>query len=287
VKQVALAAAILIGSAGPDREPLPEALAVRAELDAYLEAYEPLLSALMADERLSQRDGPARGARLKGAAPLRTRNIESEVAFVGLPGNAGWLGFRRTVSVNGKRVADTEQTLSDALTDGARDEYRRAQQLLTDSARHNLGAGRTTNLPNLPLELLHRRHRHRFLIRVDGMEKIRGAMTARLMLDEQGSPTLIRSLDGDDLLSLVIAWVEASTGRLHRAEVRIRNPGPNGPPFESVVRVEFTRNASLEMLVPSEMRETFFAGQLREGSGIARYSNFRRFQTSVRLVPQG
>ncbi len=39
------------------------------------------------------------------------------------------------------------------------------------------------------------------------------------------------------------------------------------------------------MLVPTEMRETFPVEQPAAGTGVARYSNFRRFQTSARIVP--
>ena len=39
------------------------------------------------------------------------------------------------------------------------------------------------------------------------------------------------------------------------------------------------------MLVPYEMKEEFFAGRFREGTGTARYSNYRQFRTAARMVP--
>ena len=51
------------------------------------------------------------------------------------------------------------------------------------------------------------------------------------------------------------------------------------------MRVDFTEHKGLGMLVPTEMRETFPVEQPAAGTGVARYSNFRRFQTSARIVP--
>ena len=54
------------------------------------------------------------------------------------------------------------------LTAGAQDDYSKARAMLADSAKYNLGTPRTTNLPNLPLELLHQRNAHRFTVRWTG-----------------------------------------------------------------------------------------------------------------------
>src|SRR5262245_52176942 len=75
-----------------------DAGAVRDRLDAYLIAYEPRLSALVADEMMTQR--------VEDRWVVTNRRIESEVAFIALPANAGWMGFRRVTRVNGKAVKD-------------------------------------------------------------------------------------------------------------------------------------------------------------------------------------
>jgi len=71
------------------------------------------------------------------------------------------IAVRRVVNVNGKALADAGPSLAVLLTDGASDDYDQARLSLSESARHNLGGARTTNLPNLPLEFLHPRNRHR------------------------------------------------------------------------------------------------------------------------------
>ena len=253
---------------------------LRARLAAYLNDYEPRLSELIADELLVQEN--RRGSRLTGGlGPREYRTIHAEVAFIALPGDAGWLGFRRVAKVAGKAVDDEAVSLNAALTAGTQDDYAKARAMLADSARYNLGTPRTTNLPNLPLELLHQRNAHRFTARVEGQQQVRGKRTTRLIFVEMVSPTMIRSQSGGDMQSTVTAFVEPD-GRLWRADVitvdRLK--------FEHVVSVEFHQHRELGLLVPVTMHEEFFAGDNRKAWGDATYRNYRRFQTSARIVPQ-
>jgi hypothetical protein len=260
---------------------------IRDRLDKYLLEYEPLLSTLVAEELLVQRDAPGRDAVVTAAPDTRHRRLNSEVAFIGLPGNAGWLGFRRVVRMNGRTIADAGPPLAVLLTDGASDDYDQARLLLQESARHNLGSPRTTNLPNLPLEFLHPRNRHRLHQRVDAVEKVRGIETTLLVLQEHSTPTIIQRPEGGDMQSLVRAWVETKTGRLIRGEVRTRDARLGVLAFDNVIRVDFRPDPTLGMLVPYEMEEVFFAGRFREGTGTARYTNYRQFKTAARVVPPG
>lgn len=264
----------------------PDADAIRDRLDKYLLDYEPKLSTVVADERMTQRDGLGRNGNPDTATPRKDREIISEVAFIGLPGDVGWLGFRRVVKVNGKALNDAGPPLALVLSDGAKDDYDQARLLLGQSAEHNLGFPRTTNLPNLPLEFLHPRNRHRLIHRIDGTEKIRGTPTARMVFEERSTPTIIRRPDGGEMRSLVTAWVEPNTGRLLRAQVKTRDARIGVLPYDNVIWVDFRQDEGLGMLVPYEMKEDFFAGRFREGTGTARYTNYRRFTTAARIVPQ-
>ena len=234
---------------------------------------------------MSQRVGPSLDAnRASFTAKPQNRALISEVAFVSLPGGVGWLGFRRVVDVNGKTVRDPGPPLAQLLSGGF-DDRDQARLLLEQSASQNLGAPRTTNLPNLPLELLHPRHRHRFAVRYDGREKIRGIETARLVLNERSSPTIIQRPEGGDMNSMVSAWVDETTGRLLRAEVKTSDARIGVLQFANVIWVDFKEDANLGLLVPAEMRETFYAGKFTDGTGVAKYSNYRKFQTTTRIVP--
>ena len=87
--------------------------------------------------------------------------------------------------------------------------------------------------------------------------------------------------------SRVAAWVEPGTGRLCKAEVRTRDSRGGTDAVEAVVRVEFDRDAAVDLTVPRRMEEEFFVRPLGRGTGEANYSSYRRFRTSGRLVPPG
>ncbi|HYE86602.1 MAG TPA: hypothetical protein VEA16_09620 [Vicinamibacterales bacterium] len=274
---------LTVVAAGAAAQSPLDADAIRDRLDKYLIQYEPQLSALVADERMTQRDGPSRNA--YPSDPAKDREILSEVAFISLPGDVGWLGFRRVTTVNKKKIAESGPSLALVLSDGAKDDYDQARLLLAQSAEHNLGFPRTTNLPNLPLEFLHPRNRHRLTHRVDAFETIRGVQTARMVFEERSTPTIIRRADGGDMKTLVSAWVEPETGRLLRAQVKSRDVRIGVLPFDNVIWVDFRPDEKLGLLVPYEMKEEFFAGRFREGMGTARYTNYRQFKTGARIVP--
>jgi hypothetical protein len=262
--------------------------AVLAKLDAYLAEYEPKLSELIADEVMFQEmtGSTTAAARLPvdvAPLPMRAtirRQLRSEVAFIALPQDSGWLGFRHVKAVNRQTLAD-DQSLTAVL---AADGFDRARALIEASAAHNLGLPRTTNLPNLPLEFLHRRNRHRLVSRFDGRERVQDVNTDRVVFHEKVTPTLIVNPQGGDMPSTIRAWIDPANGRLLRAEVRTFKY-PSAPRFENSVEVEFEQDKKLGLLVPKEMRE-IFPGDPGTGKSSAVYTNYRRFQTSGRIVPQ-
>jgi hypothetical protein len=222
------------------------------------------------------------GDAIAPSARQRRRRIKSEVAFIALP-DGGWLGFRHVKSVNDIAIIDAELSLGNALQ---RSSYDSARSLVEASAAHNLGLPRTTNLPNLPLEFLHRRNRQRLLPRIDGTQRVRNVETTRVVLIERMSPTLIKNPAGGDMPSVVRAWIDHRDGRLMRAEVTTFPSFNAIEVAENRIHVEFSENKALGMLVPTEMRERFPVAGDHRGSSIATYANFRRFSTSARIVPQ-
>ena len=265
--------------------PEPTAQEIRARLNAYLTQYEPKLSELIADETMVQRN--ERGEdRSDGEGPPEARTMRSEVAFIALPGSAGWMGFRRVLKVGTEDVEDKQETLLSVLAGGSRDDYFKARAMLADSARYNLGSPRTTNLPNLPLEILHPRHTKRFSVRINGKERVNGRNTTKLVFVETWTPTIIRAYDNSDMRSIVAAFVDEKTGELLRADVITRDPRDERVAFDYVISVVFQHDKQFNLLVPSTMHEDFFAGVNRRAWGDAKYTNYRRFQTSARIVPQ-
>jgi hypothetical protein len=273
------------GDLGAGQNAEPAALEVLARLDSYFESYHVALGQLVADERLVQ--NVARGTGSGVNAIRLTREIRSEVAFLDLPGGAGWLGFRDVQRVSGKNVRAPGPSLAEVLVRSGADNYQQARALLLAGARHNLGEPRTTNLPTLPLELLHQRHRWRYDIRLEAYERVEGRRTARVFLEERSTPSLVRRGDGGDLMARVVGWVEPDSGQLWRAEVRFEDPriifAERHAP--TVVLVHFKANGPNGLIVPDRMEERFFDSVHGIGDGESRYRNYRRFETAARVLP--
>ena len=83
--------------------------------------------------------------------------------------------------------------------------------------------------------------------------------------------------------SIVHAWVDAESGALWRAEITLKVSGDNRTP--TWLRIDFARDAALGVVVPVTMRERF-NWVADTGTSVATYTNFRRFHTSARIVPQ-
>jgi phage gpG-like protein len=201
--------------------------AVLERLDDYLERYESELSAVVADEELIQETDGRLTRR-------QSRRLHSEIAFLRLPGGLEWMGFRRVHRVDGKPLTDAK-SLTELLATTSSDALQQAGIIVNESAKYNLGNPRTTNMPNLPLELLSRKYRHRYEVSHKGRPRMRGHAT------DNRNPT----------------WL----------------------------RVDFALNQALQMLVPVTLRERF-NWIADTGTSLATYTNFRRFQTSARIVPQ-
>jgi hypothetical protein len=276
--------ALLAATGSPQAQGVPLLDLMVERLADYLTRYEPELSTVVADEHYDQHRHVIRPRAL---ARARTRTLESEVTFLRLPGGGEWFGIRDVRKVDRKPVGGAGSTLADLMKNPDANFVERARAIVAASSQHNLDPGRTINMPTVPLEALGVNNHPRYIFHLRGREKVAGAQTRKLEFEEFDEPTLVRGTDGSMLWSRGTAWIEPDTGRLWRAELIV---GPDAPGrfkrrwLEAKVRVEFTRDPALGMLVPREMVEEFWIPN-GVGSGRARYSNFRRFSTSVRIVP--
>ena len=278
-----LVAASMVAAQTP-AAPSTEALFDR--LSAYVLSYEEELSTLVADEIYGQRTWITRTTVDAGRTTGR-RKLESTIWFMRLPGGAAWLGLREVRRIDGRGVSHGDTLLS-LLATPSTEARRRAAELAAASSQHNLGYARTVNMPTLVLEFLHPRNRERLVFRSVGRETVRGAQTTRIEFEEKGVPTIIRGKDDGWAMARGVVWVATDTGAVWRAHLFYRHfieALPNYRAPEAAIEVDFVRNNGLELIVPHEMRETFGA-PMGQGKGIAKYSNYRRFTTSARMVPQ-
>jgi hypothetical protein len=265
-------------SAAAQSKPTLEQLLGR--LDAYLLEYETQLSSVVADERFEQSLWGF------GAKALwRSATLESEVAFMRLPGGAEWLGFREVKRVNWKPVKPALTSITDVLSSSAGD-LTKAREIAKASSRHNLGLPRTINVPTAPLEIIHPLHRgaHHYKLLAD--DSVRGTRTVVIGFEETGRPALLRDgRTGENLVSRGRVWLAPASGTVWRVEwlYEIEDRPVNS--LTPKLRVEFEANKPLGIMVPTSMTENF-AEQGGRGEGRAIYRNFRRFGTSARIVPQ-
>jgi hypothetical protein len=251
---------------------------------AYLVGYEQQLSSVVADETFSQRVVFTRA--YKNGQPVTAddrRKLESEIGFLRLPGGVEWIGFRDVRKINGRPVSDKAQGLAEMMT-VTKDVMLQARAIAVASAEHNLGVPRSTNVPTAALEIVHPRNyaAHKFELRGD--DTIQRTRVAVIGFKETRRPPLVNNLGGQELISRGRIWVEPRSGTIWRVEW-VYEPAV-GP--QSSLRVEFAMNEALGIMVPTEMKEEFPAqgGLNARGDGTAMYSNFRRFGTGARIVPQ-
>jgi hypothetical protein len=286
---LALVVCLLSVVHGQDSDPLDLVL---NRLGLYLLEYEGELSTVVASERYDQQE--IRPARRTGRTAstiteiVRSRRLESDVAFLRLPGGSSWLGVRDVLTVDGKPVTtDTARLLALVKRFGRESDLDEAARITAASSVHNLGSVRTINMPTTPLELLHPDHHVQYVFKLRGTDKIDGVTTTRLDFEEFDEPTIVGNPEGDPLFIRGTAWVEPENGRLWRAQFVVRPKSSRTLPrnFQSRLRVDYMLHAELKMLVPKQMSEDFFVIGGR-GVGQAKYSNYRRFSTAGRVVPQ-
>ena len=110
--------------------------------------------------------------------------------------------------------------------------------------------------------------------------------TRKVTFLESGRPTVVKGSDGTELAAEGSAWIEPN-GRVWRVEIILRPAGEN-PMFAieaGRLSVQFARDDKLDLVLPKVMIEEFYVpGGI--GKGRADYSNFRRFTTAARILPQ-
>jgi hypothetical protein len=274
------AAVVLLTTATFSAQSRPSLEQLLGGLDAYLLQYETQLSSVVAEERFEQSLWGF------GAQALRrSATLESEIAFMRLPGGAEWLGFRDVKRVNWKSVKPSGTSMAEVLTSSAGD-MTKARAIANASARHNLGLPRTINVPTAPLEIIHPMHRAAHQYTLVGEDRVRGTRTAVIRFQEIGRPTLIREgITGEDLVSTGRIWIDPASGTVWRVEWIYKRDDARFTTLTPRLRVDFEPHQALGMMVPTVMEE-IFAERRGRGEGRATYKHFRRFGTSARIVPQ-
>jgi hypothetical protein len=211
-----------------------------------------------------------------------SRRLESEMLFISADANATWLTVRDVISVDGKPVPRHLPALLASKDVRIRD----LRALSEENGKYNIGAiARNFNEPTLALLFLDPRYRSRFEFSDGGSELVDGQPARRIRFSETATPTVIQSQRRDVRASGALL-VEPSTGRVLRTELILLQDQRN---TRGIINVSYGMNARLGRLVPVEMREWYGYLKSTPDQGInctATYTDFRRFETSGRVVPE-
>jgi hypothetical protein len=263
-------------------QPLLAALLARGA--AYVEQYKTDFALVISDEDYTQRISGPRVAHVKA----RERRTRAEMLSMWMPDEQAWLTVRNVLSVDRRAVGDGQGRFTDLLRESVSDpaaRLRRLRELRDESARFNLGTiFRNMNYPVLVLQFLEPRTQARFLFLLVGRETIADVPAWHVRYFERQQPTFIQGENGMPRPASGGLWLTEADGAVIKSELHLAIVGTM-----AAVTVDYRRDARLNMWVPSRMQETYIdkvGDQEREKiTCVATYSNFRRFETSARVIP--
>ena len=250
---------------------------------AYVAEFKAQFAAVIWHEEYEQVDRlplqfGASGGRFTRAS---RRRLESEMLFIPADANATWLTVRDVIAVDGKPVP---RRLPEILA--ARDvRMRDLRALSAENGKYNIGAiARNFNEPTLALLFLESRYRARFEFSDGGSDLVDGQPVRRIQFTETTTPTVIRSEQRDVRASGALL-VEPASGRVLRTEMTLLQDQRS---TRGHITVSYGMNAKLGRMVPVAMNEWYGYTWSRPEEGTsctAKYSDFRRFETTGRVVP--
>jgi hypothetical protein len=245
---------------------------VVSRLDRYLQSYETRLANVVAEETYRQwlEQGPKNSSKM-------SRVLRSDFALTLTPTGNRWVGYRDTFEVDGAPVRDREERLQQLLASGA---VGQAARIADQNARFNLGEyliSRNINIPTFALEMMSPRVRDRFKVRRRGVESLDGRAGWLLEFREQNDLTFVRTPEGGDQPSRIVALVDSQTGEVLRTVLTWAH-------VKGTITVTFGQAPGIPVLVPTRMAESYVTKAGAIVGGDATYANFRQFETSGRIV---
>ena len=230
----------------------PELAAILDRAGQYVAAYGRDFSNIVAEEQCHQVYEPNTPGR-------RLRNTHAGVFFVTLPGPLPWATFRDVWEVDGNKVREREERLGRLFRDSPGTARERAQAILEESARYNLGpVGRTVNIPTLALLFLHPDNQSRFTFELKGKRSLQGSNVVEVAFKERGRPTLVSGDTSEGAPAKGRVWIDPGQGTVLKTDVEY-DIDPQDDYHRSSARIvtEYRREPKLGILVPDQMKETY------------------------------
>lgn len=298
-----LTVSALLGAVGVVAVPVgvaaqaPEIDAVMARTAAYVDRFVDAFSNVVATEHYVQQvtaEVPlpvtVPEMRAAGMTARTRRDVQSEFLLLRVGGPLEWRPFRDVFEVDGHAIRDRDDRLARLFLAPSPTAIEQAARIAQESARYNIGlAGRTINTPVLSLLFLQAHIQPRFQFALDRRDADVGPNVWRVTYKETARPTLIRGIttaSDRDLPASGRFWIDAGTGRVAKAELRMATST-----MMAAIVTSFRDDARFGIAVPVEMREEYQIAEdqsrrrslrtassvARTVSGVARYDEFRRF----------
>jgi hypothetical protein len=263
----------------PAANDTPSLKVVLARAGDYVVRFERDLATLVAEEHYIQE--------VTGATTER-RELRSDLLFISQLRAHRYVQFRDVFEVDGRPLRGRDQRLAQLAGNPAGASM---EQIVTESARYNIGdIERTINVPLLPLMFLIPENQWRFRFSVPkGTRQPPAALkdlppspyftvsTEVWVVEykEVERPTVIRFVDRRGNIPVHGRfWIEPASGRVLMSELIAEDKVVHG-----VIAVSFQSEPVLDLLVPIEMRETYWRGdEPTRITGTASYSGFRRLR---------
>lgn len=289
MKKIAVASiAWLAATAAAGTQPAPlEQLLDKA--GRYARGFQHDFETVIADETYVQRERVTRTQGGKERVTNTARTIDSEMVFMWLPEDRSWLLVRNVRKVDRKEVSDSRARLERVIADaGPSGLLPRFNRLRDESARFNLGRiHRNLNDAMLPFQFVDPSYQPRFTFEIAGEDTINGVAAWRLAFVEKEMPTVV-TVDRHDAFSKGDIWL-TSSGIVLRTHLVVENPTTS---LSSSLVVTYGRDSKVAGWFPVRMEETYSQRPPASSTGslsteitcVATYSNFRRFETSARIV---
>jgi hypothetical protein len=247
---------------------------VVARLDGYLQGYEKRLANVVAEEAYRQwvEEGPTTHR------STTSRMLRSDFALALTSDRNRWVGYRDTFEVDGLPVRDREERLERLLSSGA---VGQAARIAEQNARFNLGDDlilRNINIPTFALEMMNPRSRDRFRVRRTGADVLDGRPGWLIEFRERERPTLVRTPEGRDQASRVVALIDIQTGEVLQTVLTWDR-------VKGSIAVSYGHAPGISVPVPIRMAERYVTRTGALVAGEATYANFRQFETSARIIP--
>jgi hypothetical protein len=262
---------------------VPDLKTVLERAVGYVSAYEEQLGSVIGDEDYSQ-------TAVWGGGRSQRRRLSSEFLLTRVENN--WFGVRNVLHVNNPELGTARQPpevgdrydFSAMFAQPPDQIVQKLNEIARSNTRYNIGDFvRTFNVPTYSLTILRPANFRRFTFERGSEGRIETILAWEVRFSEIAHPTMIRELNGNDQPQQGSFWIDPNTGRILKTETFI-DAHTGRAHYRARFVVTYKLNKKLQILVPDKMQEKYDS-EFHRVEGTATYSNFRRFETEVKLVP--